>query len=338
MGYIQQPMAPDTTSQPEIPASGEQLPDEPHAMGLLSGTVTDIEGSILVGVQILLTDETITTSRTTVTTSDGSFSFGDVQPGKFKLTIAEVGFASATQSLTLHPGEQLEIPQIKLDVAPTNTDVQVTLSRREVAQEEMHEEEKQRLVGVLPNFFVTYDWHAPPLSAKQKYELAWKTMIDPSNFVVSGATAGIQQWQNDFSGYGQGAQGYAKRYGASFADGAIGNVLGGAVLPSLLHQDPRYFYKGTGSIRSRALYALAAALVCKGDNGRWQPNYSSVLGDFAAGGISNIYYPSTDRNGAGLTIENGLLGVVGDAVGNLVQEFVFRRFTTNTKHQVSLNP
>ncbi|NYF78707.1 carboxypeptidase-like regulatory domain-containing protein [Granulicella arctica] len=313
-----------------------QLPEEPHSTGHLSGTITDIDGAVIIDARITLTGTT-TPPRTTLSDNTGTFSFTAAPAGEFKLAITAAGFAPAIRSATLHPGEQLELPPIKLPVA-TNTDVQVTVSQHDVAQEEMHEEEQQRLLGVLPNFFVAYDWRAPPLSSKQKFELAWKTMIDPSSFVVSGAVAGVEQWQNDFSGYGRGAQGYGKRYGAAFADGAIDNLLGGAVLPTLFHQDPRYFYKGTGTIRSRAAYAIAAAVICKGDNGRWQPNYSGVGGEFAAGAISNIYYPATDRNGAGLTIENGFLGVVGDVVNNLLEEFVFRKITTNTKHQGTANP
>ena len=98
----------------------------------------------------------------------------------------------------------------------------------------------------------------------------------------------------------------AKRYGAGYADIVTGTFIGSAILPSLLKQDPRYFYKGTGSTRSRILYAIANSVICKGDNGRWQANYSSILGSLAAGGISNLYYPAQDRNGAGLTFENAL--------------------------------
>src|SRR6202042_3601118 len=111
----------------------------------------------------------------------------------------------------------------------------------------------------------------------------------------------IQQADNSFSGYGQGAQGYGKRYGAAYADFVTGTFLGSAVLPSVLKQDPRYFYKGTGSTRSRVLYAMANAVICKGDNGHWQADYSGILGALAAGGISNLYYPASSRSGAGLT-------------------------------------
>ena len=151
--------------------------------------------------------------------------------------------------------------------------------------------------------------------------------MDPFSFVLTGAIAGVEQAQNDFSGYGQGAQGYAKRYGADYADLVTGTFIGSAILPSLLKQDPRYFYKGSGSKRSRALYAIANSVICKGDNGRWQPNYSNVIGNLAAGGISNLYYPASDREGAGLTFETGLIGIGVTAAANIFQEFVIRKFT-----------
>jgi hypothetical protein len=99
------------------------------------------------------------------------------------------------------------------------------------------------------------------------------------------------------------------------------------VLPSLLKQDPRYFYRGTGTRRSRLLYALANAVICKGDNGKWQPNYSNMLGGLAAGGISNLYYPAKDRNGARLTFENALIEIGATAGANLVEEFLVPRPT-----------
>src|SRR5205823_11102259 len=126
----------------------------------------------------------------------------------------------------------------------------------------------------------------------------------------------------------QGAQGYAKRYGASYADSAIGTFIGGAILPSVLKQDPRYFYKGTGTRRSRFFYAIATAVICKGDNGHWQANYSSMLGSLAAGGISNLYYPESDRDPT-LTFENTLVGIGSNAANNLLQEFLIRKLTRN---------
>jgi hypothetical protein len=150
--------------------------------------------------------------------------------------------------------------------------------------------------------------------------------------------AGLEQADDGFSGYGQGTQGYAKRFGASYADSFIGNMIGGAILPSLLKQDPRYFYKGTGSTGSRILYALANAVVCKGDNGHWQPDYSGILGSLAAGGISNLYYPSSNRSGVGLTFENTLIGIGGSGIGNLFQEFLIRRLTPHARDPQANNP
>ena len=144
-----------------------------------------------------------------------------------------------------------------------------------------------------------------------------------------GALRECSKRKTTFSGYGQGAQGYAKRYGAAFADVAIGTFLGSAVLPSLLKQDPRYFYKGTGSKTSRTLYAIANSVICKGDNGRWQVNYSNMLGNLAAGGISNLYYPAQNRNGAELTFENAAIGTGATAATNLVEEFLIRKLTPN---------
>jgi uncharacterized membrane protein YeaQ/YmgE (transglycosylase-associated protein family) len=113
----------------------------------------------------------------------------------------------------------------------------------------------------------------------------------------------------------------------------VGTMVGGAILPSLLKQDPRYFYKGTGSTRSRILYALANAVICKGDNGHWQFDYSGILGDLAAGGISNLYYPASSRSGGGL-IENTLIGIGGSGVANLFQEFLIRKLTPHAQSRL----
>jgi hypothetical protein len=108
-----------------------------------------------------------------------------------------------------------------------------------VAEEQIKDEEKQRVLGVVPNFYVTYTSGAVPLTPKQKFKLAGKTAVDPFTLVFVGGFAGIEQAQNRFSGYGQGAQGYAKRFGARYADTVTGTFIGGAILPSLLKQDPR---------------------------------------------------------------------------------------------------
>ena len=307
--------------QPEMPSTGERLP------GSISGTVTDQSGAVVAGARVKLTVDSPSASQEALSDTEGEFSFTHVAPGSFQLTITASGFATQTSSGTLHSGENYILPSSALAVATTETDVEVGVTRVEVAEDQMKVEEQQRVFGVLPNFYVSYVPNAAPLDAKQKFKLAGRTVVDPFTFVFVAGAAGVEQAQNHFRGYGQGAQGYAKRFGAGYADTVAGKFIGSAILPSLLKQDPRYFYKGTGSTSSRFLYALANAVICKGDNGRWQPNYSNVLGNLAAGGISNLYYPPQDRDGAGLTLENGAIGIGATAVSNIFQEFIIRKLT-----------
>jgi hypothetical protein len=297
--------------------------------GSISGAVVDATGAFIVGARVSITHKDLSPNREVLSGDDGQFSFVNIPPGPFRLSITAPGFKTQTFTGTLRPGEIYTVPQTTLAIATAVTEVRVAPTRVEVAEDEIKEEEKQRVLGVIPNFYVTYLPHAVPLSSKQKFELAWKTAVDPVNFGITGVIAGVQQAQNDFSGYGQGAQGFAKRYGASYADFVAGTFVGSAVLPTLLKQDPRYFYKGTGSKRSRILYALANAVICKGDNGHWQANYSSILGSLAAGGISNLYYPAKNRDGAELTFENALIGIGASAAANLLQEFLIRKLTPN---------
>lgn len=282
-----------------------------------------------------LTSEGPSREQEALTDDDGQFSFAEVDPGTFKLAITAEGFAARTSSGVLRSGETYAVPQIALIVAAARVELRVTPSQIDVAEDQIKVEEKQRLLGVVPNFYVSYEQHAVPLTSKQKFELAWKTIIDPVNFGVNGAIAGIQQAQNDFSGYGQGAAGYGRRYGASWGNFLTGTYIGGAILPSLLKQDPRYFYKGTGSTRSRVMYAIANAVVCKGDNGHWQANYSNILGSLASGGISNLYYPAKNRDGAELTFENALINIGATAATNILQEFVFRKLTPSSRRDAA---
>ena len=209
------------------------------------------------------------------------------------------------------------------------------LTPAQVADIQIREQEKQRVFGLIPNFYVSYDRDAVPLNPRQKFRLAWKTTADPMTVVGVAAVAGVEQATNTFDGYGQGAQGYFKRLGASYTDVVTGTFIGSAVLPSLLKQDPRYFYKGTGSTGSRVLYALASPVICKGDNMRWQPNYSNVAGAFASAGISYLYYPSSDRNGAGLLVQRSLIRLGEVAFEGVLQEFVVRRFTPHLRNRAS---
>jgi hypothetical protein len=344
-----------TTASEPVPASAgprndlgklpDKLPDEPgiqpasppdadQRSASLAGTVLDAEGAEITDALVTLENTDSKTQRMLTTDSAGSFKFDSLEPGRFSLTITSTGFAPwVSTDLALHSGQSYAIPSVALQIASTMTDVEVTVTRHDIAEDQMHFEENQRVLGVFPNFYVSYVRNPAPFSAGQKFRLALRTSVDPISIAIPGVIAGVEQSQNGFSGYGQGTAGYAKRFGASSADSAISIMITDAILPSLLRQDPRYFYKGTGSIRSRALYAVATAFICKGDNGHWQPNYSNVLGNLAAAGLSNLYYPSTDRHGVGLTVDNWLIGTASGAAGTLFQEFLVKKISSGIHHQ-----
>jgi uncharacterized membrane protein YeaQ/YmgE (transglycosylase-associated protein family) len=332
---VELPDAPEVSAQAQAQVGATQRAEEQR--GSIHGLIVDHDGAVYEGVHVTLTQTSRpdATEETTTSDSDGRFTFSGVLSGPVRLTVSSNGFATKIVIGVLKAGEDLDTGSIVLSFARTTTEVQVTASRAEIATEELHAEEQQHVLGFIPNFYVVYAPNAPPLSSRQKFHLAWKSSIDPFNFLITGVSAGIEQASDEFGGYGQGAQGYAKRYGANYADGFIGNMIGGAILPSLFKQDPRYFYKGTGTVKSRALYAIANAVICKGDNGHWQFNYSGILGSLASGGISNLYYPDSDRNGVSLTFENTLIGIGGSAVGNLFQEFLVRKLTPHVPNYSS---
>lgn len=193
-------------------------------------------------------------------------------------------------------------------------------SQRDKSKEQLKQQEHQRILRVLPNFNTSNVQNAAPLSPKQKFHLALRSAVDPVQFAITAADAGLSQLNNSFPGYGQGMQGYGKRYGAAYADSFDGTLLSGAVFPVLLHQDPRYFRKGTGTFKQRLWYAIRSTAVCKGDNGKWEPNYSNILGNLAAGGIANLYYPDSDR-GAGLTFQRAFIVTAEGSLGSIFVEF-----------------
>ncbi len=320
------------TGQPGAPGTAAlvaELPPDQQLPGSVSGIVTDPNGGIVPGARVRLTHEDQSPMQEVISGSDGLFYFDKVAPGPFYLTVVAADFNTQTVSGILRSGEAAIFPRIVLGVSSVATQVYVTLSRPELAELQFQDETKQRVLGFIPNFYVTYAHNAVPLTPKRKFELAWKSALDPVTFGLTGAIAGVQQAQNNFSGYGRGTQGYAKRYGAAYADIATSTFIGSAILPILLKQDPRYFYKGSGSRGSRFLYAVANSVICKGDNGHWQANYSNVLGNLAGGGISNLYYPAQNRNGMRLALENTLISIGATAVVNVIEEFFIPRPAPN---------
>jgi Carboxypeptidase regulatory-like domain len=309
------------------PADGEISAPQPQSS--ISGTVLDANGAALSGAQVTLDAAKGGWERAVLADSDGKFTFVELPQGTFKVTITSAAMETSVRSdIVLGAHESRELPTIVLAIAGVTTEVQVGLSHTELAQEQIKAAERQRVFGVLPNFYSSYIWNAAPLNTRQKFNLAFHSITDPVEFLGTGIIAGAEQANNTFPGYGQGTQGYAKRYGAAYADDVLGRMIGSAILPSVLHQDPRYFYEGSGTKRSRIFYALSRAVVTRGDNGHAQPNYSHVLGSFAAGGISNLYHPAGDR-GVSLTLSNGLIETAGSAVDNLLREFLLRKITPN---------
>ncbi len=309
------------TSSPQAPTAGQQ-----PASGTLSGTVQDQSGALAVGARVQLTCGP--SKQEMQSGENGEFSFANLPPGPFRITISAPGFVTQTVSGTLNPGEAYIVPPVKLVFAKAVTAVQVGATQEEIAEAQIKQQEKQRVLGIIPNFYVSYVPNAAPLTPKQKFQLAWKSSIDPVTFLGVGALAGIEQAADEYGAYGQGTAGYARRFGAAYGDVFIGTFLDSAALPILFKQDPRYFYQGTGTIRSRLLHALSNAVIRKGDNGHWQPNYSGIIGSFAAGALSYTYYPANDR-GAGLLVRNSLIGIAGGGVAGVFQEFVLRKFTTH---------
>jgi hypothetical protein len=331
----QQSAAAAAEPAPSADAQQSQQQAQQPSSGIISGTVVDRTGAAVSGARVKLTRADQSSVQEAVAGDDGEFFFANVSPGPFQLTITAPGFAAQTSAGVLHGGDVDTIPPILMPVASVMTEIRV--SPQEEAKVELKAEEKQRVLGVIPNFYVTYVPDAAPLNSKQKFQLAWKSTIDPVTFGVTGAVAGIEQGANYYSGYGPGAQGYGKRFGATYADTVLGNFIGSAILPSLLKQDPRYFYKGTGTTRSRVLYSIATAVICKRDNGRWQANYSNIAGNFIASGIANVYYPATDR-GASLTIESALIGIGATGAAGFLEEFVIPKLTPNISHDENATP
>ena len=297
--------------------------------GTISGTVLDANRDVVQGAIVTLATNSGAPPQTVQSGSHGQFVFTGLLPDVYSVTVTGPGMNPFTSArITLHAEEAHIMEPISLAVSGGATSVTVNGSKQALSKQQEQIAVHQRVAGVIPNFYSTYDWNAPPMLAKQKMQLGLRSVLDPVSFLAVAGIAGAEQYENIFPSYGSGFEGYGKRYGAALANHVSSTMLGRAVFPSLFHQDPRYFYKGEGTIKSRAFYAIAAAVIARGDNGRWEPNYSRVLGNFSAAAISNLYYPTADRGGS-LVLLNGLAATGGDAFGNLIREFVLKRFTSH---------
>ena len=326
--------AQDLQTAPQSPASSPgntATPGTaaPTTSGSIAGGVVDPNGTVVPGATVKLTSRDLQTGQTTVTDQWGRFIFSNLPVGTFTITVSAPNLTTFTSDpISLTTGQILQLPQIALRLGKTRADVQVVATLHDVAQAQVKAQEKQRVLGVVPNFYSSYIWNAAPMSPKQKFGLALRSTIDPVTFVVAAGTAGVEQWHNTFPGYGGGTEGYLKRFGAAYADYAIYTMVADAALPSLFRQDPRYFYLGNSSTKSRAWYAISRTVVTRNDSGHSQVNWSHILGAFAAAGISNVYRAPQDRT-ASLTMRNAGIIIGGSAVTNLIREFVLRKLTPN---------
>ena len=294
--------------------------------GHITGTATDTNDGVVPGATVLLEGPALGEPRKAVSNDNGYFEFSNLDAGTYNVSIRAEGFATWTSApVVVAPGQYVILTGSKLKISELRTTVSVVYSPEEVATEQVKAEEQQRVFGFIPNFYVVYDRHPEPMSTKLKFNLALKTSFDPVTVVGAAGLAAIDQ-AGDTPNYRQGWKGYGERYGATAADGVSNIMIGGAILPSLLHQDPRYYYQGTGSNKSRALHALVSPFVCHGDSGRLQPNYSSLGGDLASSALSNAYYPPSNR-GAGLVFENVALSTSERMLSTLVQEFLLHKLT-----------
>lgn len=296
--------------------------------GSMSGTVSDAYGDVIPGALVTLDGHIPEDHRQVVANDTGGFAFNGLRENaSYRVTISAKGFVTWTSAeIILASGQYVPLKGIELKIEGEQTSVMVYGSTAQIAVEQVRIEEQQRVLGFIPNFYVVYDSkNTVPLTTKLKFKLAMRVSIDPISIAGITSMAGIKQAANT-PDYVQGAKGYGQRLGVETADGFSDILIGGAILPSLLHQDPRYFYQGTGTTSSRLRHALFSPFVCRGDNGQWQPNYSSLGGDLASSALSNAYYPQSNR-GAGLVFGNFAIGTVERMVSGFAQEFILRKFT-----------
>jgi hypothetical protein len=313
------------------PAGSAQTDGSPVVRdpGSIVGTVLDQTGSVAVGAIVRLTTEDESFSREVASGDNGQFSFTNVPPGPFKITVNASGFGDQGFAGELAPGQTYLVRPIVISIATVVTDVKVAVDPVEVATEEVKEQEHQRVFGIFPNFYVTYHPDAAPLTTKLKFRLAWKSTTDPITIAGTAFLAGLQQAGDQYPEFGQGASGYGKRFGAGYADVAASTFLSGAILPSLLKQDPRYYYKGNGSTGSRIWRATSNSILCKGDNGRWQVNYSNIAGAFGGAAMSSTFYPTNNRGM--FVLSNGFIRMGESSLAGIVQEFVVTKISKGAR-------
>jgi hypothetical protein len=305
-----------------ISSAAQQVSAPDPQPATIMGMVLDVHGGAVPGATVVLngSDE----HQAIVTPDNGLFKFDGVHPGSaHHVTISAPGFADWTSdTITPTAGQSVMVTGIKLRLATVEVSV-AAVTPEQLATQQIRIQETQRILRVIPNFYVTYEPHPVPLTPKLKYQLAFKALTDPVTFLGFALNAGVYQ-AADYPSYRGGMAGFGQRLGATFAGGYTNVLIGDALLPSLLHQDPRYFYQGTGTKKSRLFHAVSSSFITRGDDGRREINFSNIGGDLASGAIANAYYPTEDR-GLSLVARSALIGLGGRMAYGVVEEFVLHR-------------
>lgn len=306
---------------------GQTLMASSPSPAMINGIVLDRQGYSISGAAVSIVGEKTGFKSSSTADANGHFTFDSLDASNtYRLTITAPGFSEwDSNEIALQPGQNLDLDNIEMSISAVETSVTAVFAEHLAAQQ-VKAEESQRYLGVVPNFYVVYDkTNVVAMPAALKFHLAIRAETDVVTFTGAAILAGIHQASNT-PAYPQGLKGYAQRYGAAYAGGVSDILLGGAVLPSLLHQDPRYFYSGEGSTKHRVAHALSAIFLTHGDNGSTQFNFSGLGGDVASAALANTYYPSADR-GTHLFLANWAVLSAGRAANTLAQEFLGRLST-----------
>jgi len=298
-------------------------------MRIVSGTVCS---TLVAGLVLLVLPQQLTAQASAVTVAalePTPDALPDAPRPQFSIAAADPAEQTTPAAQTQQPAATTPAQQGTSSSQTPTTQSDADKSQHEKAEEQLKEQEKQRVAGVVPTFNVSYRADDVSLTGSQKIRLAFRSAIDPVTFAGAFLIAGYHEAEDDDTGFGWGIEGYGKRSGAAYLDSFDGTMIGNGILPALLHQDPRYFRLGHGSATHRLLYALSTSVISRHDNtGKWEPNYSNVGGNIISGAISNLYYPS-GSSGIGQTFSDGLIQTAEGGIGSIFNEFwpdISRRF------------
>ena len=234
--------------------------------GTISGTIEDVSGGAVPGATVTLFQKDRAGSVAMVSGASGEFSFVGLTEGRFRLQVSATGLkVYMSAEFDLKAGETLTMPQVRLTLAQAASDVNVTATEEQIATEQVKAEEKQRAFWSASELLQQLYLGTRRRSMQSRsFSLALHSVADPTAFLGAAVIAGAEQATDAYHGYKQGVKGYARRFGAAYGDDGISRLLGSAVLPSVLRQDPRYFYQGSGTKKSRLKHAIMSAVICRG--------------------------------------------------------------------------